>query len=205
MNRFLTLSLTLLLVSCAGISVPVLPGSPQISPSPSPAIRSPTLPFIPSVTDTTAETMSPTWTETLTQTITSSPESTSDTSSLLTIEITGCNTSLDISHGMGEVTNAYPLLKNESLMDLNNVCASLTASDEGRPHPDKTICVDLFPSAHQVILKLTVDTGFQEDTSIQVDVTTSQGLTAHSVASSCRDLGLPGWIPSEVGVIQPLP
>ncbi len=203
MNRLIAFSLVAILAACNGITVPVQPPAGISSPSPSPAIRSPTLPFVPSATFTPFGTLPPTETETPTPTFTLSPTP-GGTSGLL-LEISGCNTSLDVSHGMGEVTNAYPLLKNTTPADLTTVCATLSASDEDREHPDKTVCVDLLPAAHQVTLKLTVDTGFQEDTSIEVEVTTQKGVTATTDAPSCRDIGFPGWIPAEVGVIKPIP
>jgi hypothetical protein len=106
---------------------------------------------------------------------------------------------------MGEVTNAYPLLKNYTFADLTNVCTTLTASDEARPHPDKTVCIPLLPAGHQALLKLTVDTGFQEDTSIQVDAASQEGQAASVAAPSCTALGFPGWIPDKVGVVELIP
>ena len=90
-------------------------------------------------------------------------------------------------------------------MNLTNVCAILSASDEARVHPDKTGCVALLPSGDQVILKLTVDTGFGKDTAIQVVVTSVEGFSASAKSSSCLDIGLPGWLPDRVGIIEPIP
>jgi hypothetical protein len=53
-------------------------------------------------------------------------------------------------------------------------------------------------------LKLTVDTGAGEDTSIQVNVTSDQG-SAFMSRPSCTAIGLPGWVPDQVGVLQPIP
>ncbi len=106
---------------------------------------------------------------------------------------------------MGEVTNAYPLIRNKTGNDLTNICATLSASDEGRLHPDKTSCIPSLPSHHQVALKLTVDTGFKQDTTIKVDVATNEGFNASISRSSCREVGLPGWVPSKVGRIEPVP
>jgi hypothetical protein len=121
------------------------------------------------------------------------------------MEILGCNTSLDILHQMGEVTNAYPVVRNLMGNTLTNVCATLSASDEARAHPDKTACVAALPSGYQVILKLTVDTGSGQDTAIQVVVNTSEGIGTSISQSSCRDIGLPGWLPDRIGVIEPIP
>ena len=106
---------------------------------------------------------------------------------------------------MGEVTNAYPVIRNLTGNSLTNVCATLSATDEARVHPDKTACVAALPAGYQITLKLTVDTGVGQDTAIQVGVNTSEGLSATASSSSCRDIGLPGWVPDNVGVIEPIP
>jgi hypothetical protein len=121
------------------------------------------------------------------------------------MDILGCNTSLDILHQMGEVTNAYPVIRNLTSNNLTNVCATLSASDEARVHPDKTACVVALPAGYQVTLKLTVDTGSGQDTSIQIIVNTSEGLGASVSRPSCRDIGLPGWVPDIIGVVEPIP
>ena len=100
------------------------------------------------VTLTNSETPSPTLTstpipptETPTPTFTFTPTSTSTPVKSLAVDILGCNTSIDITHGMGEVTNAYVTVKNTGMVDLPNTCALLRANDEDRVHPDKTKCV----------------------------------------------------------------
>lgn len=203
MNRLPAFLLIAILTSCNGIIFPAQPLPGNASPSPSLAIQSPTLRFVPTATFTSFGTLPQM--ETKTSSLTFTPTPTPGETSGLLLEIPSCNTSLDVTHGMGEVTNAYSLLKNATLADLTNVCATLAASDEDRAHPDKTVCVDLLPAGHQVTLKLTVDTGFQLDTSIQVEVTTQEGLTASVPAPSCRDIGFPGWIPAEIGIIKPIP
>jgi hypothetical protein len=207
MKRFFKIiPFLLLLTACGGIIIPVQTGPGVATPSPLPAIRSPTSPFVPTSTSTPVETpLPPTETGSPTATFTASPTDTPSMTLSLLLEISGCNTSLDITHGMGEVTNAYPLLRNYTLSDLTNVCATLSASDEARVHPDKTACIPLLPAGNQVLLKLTVDTGFKQDTSIQVDVTSQEGQNTSASASSCRALGLPGWIPAKIGTIEPIP
>ena len=106
---------------------------------------------------------------------------------------------------MGEVTNAYPVLLNTTGSNLTNVCATLSASDEARVHPDKTACVGLLPTGDQVVLKLTVDTGFEQDTSIRVVATSNEGFSATSNRPSCKDIGFPGWLPDKTNVIEPIP
>lgn len=228
MKRMVLAAMLLLwLGACTGGNIPVLITTPIVSPSPLPAILSPTPPFIPSSTSTPliyspsptlGQTPSNTSTETVTSTFTPAststftPTSTSiststPTATLLSglfVEIPGCNTSLDILHQMGEVTNAFPIIENSSRSLLTNVCATLSASDEARLHPDKTACVAELPTGFQVTLKLTVDTGFEQDTSIQVGVKTAEGLNASASRPSCADIGLPGWLPDKVGVIEPI-
>lgn len=106
---------------------------------------------------------------------------------------------------MGEVTNAYVILRNTGTSDLTNICATLSASDEGRSHPDRTKCLELLPARMQVLLKLTVDTGFQADTAIQVSVIASPDTTITVSQPSCVSIGLPGYLPEEVGIFEPIP
>jgi hypothetical protein len=106
---------------------------------------------------------------------------------------------------LGEVTNAYPLIGNLTGVELTNVCATLSANDEARAHPDKTACIASLPGGNQVILKLTVDTGFKQNTSIRVDVTSGEGFTASLTQPSCTNIGLPGWVPDKIGVVELIP
>jgi len=85
------------------------------------------------------------------------------------------------------------------------VCSTLTASDEARLHPDKTSRVASLPNGYQVMLRLTVDTGFKQDTSIQMVITSNEGFTLSVTRSSCRDVGLLGWVPDKIGVVEPIP
>ena len=43
------------------------------------------------------------------------------------VRIIGCNTGFDIRHGMGEVTNAFVELQNQTGIDLTNLCTTLFA------------------------------------------------------------------------------
>lgn len=211
-----TIVLALLLAACNGENISLAVSTPVVSPSNQPAIFSPTPPFIPTTTLTKTFTpVSTTLSETITYTLTDSLTSTSTLTSTLTmvptlpsdlgLDILGCNTSLDILHQMGEVTNAYPIVRNYSGKNLTNVCATLSASDEARVHPGKTACVVELPAGDQVTLKLTVDTGLGQDTAIKVVITTNEGLGTIASRSSCRDIGLPGWLPDKVGVIEQMP
>ena len=122
----------------------------------------------------------------------------------IAVDILGCNTSIDITHGMGEVTNAYVTVKNTGNVDLPNTCAMLRAIDEGREHPDKKVCVSNLPVGNQVTLKLTVDSTYRQGTIIQVDATSNDVLLLRVDKQSCTDIGLFGGEPSNLGVVQPI-
>jgi len=174
-------------------------GTPVIlSPTPMILMASTTATFTPVPSVSASFTPVPTLVPTSTQTETFPPRP------AIGLDVLGCDTSLDLLHQMGEVTNAFPVIRNTSGQDLTNVCASLSASDEGRVHPDKTGCVPGLPSGYQVTLKLTVDTGFGNDTAIQVDVTSQEGISASVVRSSCSSIGLPEGISGDVGQVEPI-
>jgi hypothetical protein len=118
------------------------------------------------------------------------------------VEILGCNTSLDITHGMGEVTNAFVILKNASGSDLPNLCATLFALDEGRIHPDKTVCLPALAHGFQSTLKLTVDSTYKQDTPVQVEVKSGETLLVHVGQPSCKDIGL--FAPVPASLLTPL-
>lgn len=121
----------------------------------------------------------------------------------VSVEVLGCNTSIDITHGMGEVTNAFVTLRNTGNVDLTNIRATLIALDEGREHPDKTVEIAYIPAAYQVTLKLTVDSTYQEETPIQIEVSADGGLFQRVGEASCRDIGLVA--PSPSSLITPVP
>lgn len=118
------------------------------------------------------------------------------------VEILGCNTSIDILRGMGEVTNAFVKIKNTGTVDLPGTCGFLRAIDEGREHPDKKVCVTNLPAQYQVTLKLTVDSTYRQDTIIQVDVTSNDITLLRVDKQSCKNISLFGGTPSDVGVIK---
>jgi hypothetical protein len=120
------------------------------------------------------------------------------------VDILGCNTSIDITHGMGEVTNAYVTVKNTGNVDLPDMCGLLRAIDEDREHPDKKVCVPTLPVDHQVTLKLTVDSAYQQDTAIQVDASTNDILLLRVDRQSCTDIGIFGGAPDDTGLIRPI-
>jgi hypothetical protein len=140
----------------------------------------------------------------LTPTETASPLPTSTPAKSVAVDILGCNTSLDVTHGMGEVTNAFVTLKNTGTADLPNTCALLRAIDEDREHPDKKVCVPNLPVGNQVTLKLTVDSEYQQDTIIQVDASSDDALLLRVDKQSCKDIGLFGGAPTDLGVVKPI-
>ena len=122
----------------------------------------------------------------------------------MAVDILGCNTSIDITHGLGEVTNAYVTVKNTGTVDLPNTCSLLRAIDEGREHPDKKVCVANLPVQNQVTFKLTVDSAYKQDTVIQVDTSSNEAILLRLDRPSCTDIGLFGGAPSDIGVIKPI-
>lgn len=188
-----------LLVSCNPTVVPQpFPGGiviPTRTPSiitATPVVLIPTN-IIPA--DTLTSTSTPTETATfipLTNTPTRSVE----------VNILGCNTDIDIVHSMGEVTNAYVTVKNTGTIDLPNTCSLLRAIDEDREHPDKKTCIPNLPVKNQVTFKLTVDSAYQQDTIIQVDTLSNDLLILRVDKHSCRDIGLFGGTPPDIGVIK---
>ncbi|MCC7119430.1 MAG: hypothetical protein IT310_12970 [Anaerolineales bacterium] len=153
-----------------------------------------TLPFTP-----TPATATPSITATDTAQATSSPFQ------AVTIDILGCDTSLDVLHGMGEVTNAYVTVKNIGTTDLPNACALLRAIDEDREHPDKKACVPNLPVQNQTTFKLTVDTAYKQDTIIQVDALSNDTVILRVDQQACKNISLFGGAPGDVGIIKPIP
>jgi hypothetical protein len=104
---------------------------------------------------------------------------------------------------MGEVTNAFVTLRNTGSVELTNLNATLRALDEGREHPDKTVEVTSLPLAHKVTLKMTVDSTYQEETPVQVELSADGGLFQRVGAESCQDIGL--FAPNPDGLTTPVP
>jgi hypothetical protein len=119
------------------------------------------------------------------------------------VEILGCNTSIDVTHGMGEVTNAFIVLRNTGGVELTNLKATLHALDEGREHPDKTVDVTSLPAGYQVSLKLTVDSTYRAETPIQIEVTADGGLFQRVGSESCKDIGI--FAPNPDDLTTPVP
>ncbi len=206
---FLSICLLFVLAGCSG-----WPGAPYaynpatVFPSSTPRIQtatplvlSPTPQIVAPVTDTPTETITPT-VVTSSETPTTEPTATPGT---LGVKILGCDTGVDLLHGMGEVTNAYVTISNATGADVSNMCATLRGLDEARAHPDKTKCLPSLPSGDQVTFKLTVDTTYKEATPIQVDVTSGDSLLARVGEPACEAIGLllPGA--EDMGVLKPIP
>lgn len=186
------------------ITPQIFTATPFIIPPPTfESIQTPTpsITVITQVSPTDTEPPPPTPTFTLippTETFTQSPIQ------AVEVDILGCNTGIDIFHGMGEVTNAYVKIKNAGTVNLPNMCGLLRAIDEGREHPDKKVCIANLPVKNQVTLKLTVDSTYRADTIIQVDVTSENAILLRVDKQSCKDISLLGGVPTDVGVVEPL-
>ena len=156
----------------------------------------PTATTISFITATTAPTLIPTDTPV-------NMPTTAPSGPAVSVEILGCNTSIDVTHGMGEVTNAFVVLRNIGGVELINLRATLHALDEGREHPDKTVEVTSLLPGHKVTLKMTVDSTYQEETPIQVELTADGGLFQRVGVDSCKDIGL--FAPHPDDLTTPMP
>jgi hypothetical protein len=213
--HLLLMMLALTVTACDGW-VYVVPTFPAPPPSPTPGIVSPTpvimtLSPVPSATPSTA-TPSPSSTAVKTEvtptiiTHTIHPTTTIQAGDPpVQVEVLGCKTSFDITHGMGEVTDAFITLRNESGAPVVDLCATLFALDEGRPHPDKTVCVPLLPNDHMVTLKLTVDSTFQEETPIQVEIKSGERLLSRVGQPACMNIDLAPPSSSTLKTPMPIP
>lgn len=205
------LLITTALTSCITWSVNPQPFPVMTAiPTHLPGILTPT-PLIITITgtlQTPTEAVTPTLP--LTETPSLTPTSATATNTPITpspqvnVQIIGCNTSIDITHAMGEVTNAYLTIQNTGNVDLPNMCALLRALDEDRDHPDKKVCLDNLPVGNQTTLKLTVDSAYKQDTLIQVDVSTNETVLLRVDKPSCTDIGLFGGEPADLNVIKPI-
>ena len=201
----------LILSGCSGWAVEPIPYITSTPfPSSTPIIVSPTPIILPlpitATTDSTPATLThtpapvtstPAGTDTqvVTETMTSvpmafTPTITSTPLVAVNTEILGCNTAIDITHGMGEVTNAYVAISNIGAVNLTNVCATLNAQDEGRPHPDKTKCIASLSAGYQVSEKLTVDTTLGKASPVQVDITMAGNLLKRVAQNACTNIDL---------------
>ena len=156
------------------------------TPSPTPTWTPtliPTIPPSPTATGTSTPVRTPTvaFSPTPTRTLTGTPVSGS-----LTTTILSCDLGFDLLHGMGEIENAYVRVRNSGGIDLTNVSVILNATNEGRPHPDKSHFFSSLRANYEVTTKLTVDTQSGSLTLLSVATTTSQGLTNNVSGAGCR-------------------
>lgn len=214
MNRWIAILVVLTFSLSACIELDAVTSAPNplsVTPSRPPTILSPTPILLyptASITLTAPASLTPRPTENAspTATETSPPSSTfTNTPQPLTIHLLGCDTGFDLTHGMGEVTNAYLTLVNASGLDLTTVCATLSSADEGRLHPDKMICLPSLPTGYQVTLKLTIDTTFQVNTIVNIAVASNEGVLASTGGLACGDIGAFKPAPETIGVLQPVP
>jgi len=211
MKSFIPLLIsTLILSSCSGWVIQPFPGPTPFSQITStPSIFTPTLVVISVNTSTpfiaTLDVI-PTYTNLPISTETHIPLPTFTASPIgpaISIKVLGCNTSIDITHGMGEVTNAFVILNNTGGVELTNLKATLFALDEGRVHPDKTLELAVLPVGNQVTVKLTVDSTYKQESPIQVEVISDQGAFPREGLASCTDIGL--LAPNPNGLNTPIP
>ncbi|MGA7192669.1 MAG: hypothetical protein WBW94_03490 [Anaerolineales bacterium] len=224
---FVCVLFSVVLSGCSGWTVQPLPYTTSTPfPTSTPIISSPTPIILPlpitatsdvtplaptntSVAPTSTETQVATATTTSVPTtsipLTLTPSLTSTPFSAVNAEIISCNTSFDITHGMGEVTNAYVTIQNVGSADLSNICATLNALDEGRTHPDKTKCVDSLLAGYQISEKLTVDTTLKQASPIQVDITSGNNLLQRVAQNSCTNFDLIPPKMSNLGTVMPIP
>ncbi len=213
--------IALLLTSCNGWIIQPLPGNPPTPFLPSTQVpnvftatpvvigvftASPT-PIVQTLTPSTTPFPTLTGSATvITPTFTASSTSTppASTAPAIALIVLGCKTSVDILHGMGEVTDAYVTLKNTGGAQLTNVKVTLLALDPGQQiHPDQTVQIPVLPIGYQVTMKLTADTTYRQATPIQVEVNSDQGLFPREGAASCTDIGL--FAPAPSGLKTPVP
>ncbi len=203
--------LVVLLTSCNGWFFqpsPYTPPTPFLPPTNTPSIFTPT-PVVIGVNSATPNVAISTFIPTntpfaaITDTATVIATNTVGGVPSVNVEVLGCNTSIDVTHGMGEVTNAFIILKNTGGVELTNLKATLYALDEGRVHPDKTLDVTSLSVGYQVTLKLTVDSTYKQETPIQVEVRSDGGLFERVGADSCRDIGL--FAPKPEALSTPVP
>lgn len=137
--------------------------------------------LISTFTPTLIPTPTPTPTRSLTPTLPPAPPR-------LAVAILGCESGLDISHGLGYVTNAYVRARNLGGVELGNVCVTLNTNGEGKLHPNKTRCVASLRVNYEVTVQLTVDAEYKALTSIEVIATANPAVSDRAAGTSCKAL-----------------
>jgi hypothetical protein len=206
--------LSFFITSCTGwVIQPGTPPTPFLPPTNTPSVFTATpvvivasaTPTVVVPTSTTIQFITATSMPTLIPSNTAAidPPTTAPSGPAVSVEVLGCDTSIDVTHGMGEVTNAFVVVRNTGGVQLTNLNTTLHALDEGREHPDKTVEIPLLLAGYKVTLKLTVDSTYRADTPIQIEVTADGGLFQRVGADSCRDIGL--FAPNPMDLITPVP
>lgn len=215
-KTILPILLLLMTTSCNGWVIqpgPFNPPTPFLPPTNTPSVMTAT-PVVIAASPTATTQILPTSTSISFITATSVPtlipsdtpgsiQPTVSSGPAVSMEILGCNTSIDVIHGLGEVTNAFIILRNTGGVDLTNITATLRALDEGEEHPDKTVEVPSLLTGYQVSLKMTADSTYREATPIQVEITADGGLFQRVGAESCKNIGL--FAPNPGDLNTPVP
>lgn len=203
-----------LLASCSGWVIqpgPFNPPTPFLPPTNTPSIFTAT-PVVIGVASPTPQVATSTAFPFITATFTSTlipsdtpgaAQTSSPSGAAISVEVLGCNTSIDVSHSMGEVTNAFVILRNIGGVEITSLAATLKALDEGRVHPDKTVEIPLLAVGYQVTLKLTVDSTYRKETPIQIEVSGAPNLFTRVGAESCKDIGI--FAPKPEALNTPVP
>ena len=209
MKKFIPAILAaLILSSCNGWIIQPLPGPTAFLPAtPTPSIFTPT-PVVIGVATSTPQIATNTEQPTLLPSSTNPPtpvptQTIGVNGPSVSIKVLGCNTSIDVTHGMGEVTNAFVTLKNNGNVELTHIKATLFALDEGRVHPDKTADLSSLPVGYQVTVKLTVDSTYKQESPIQVEVDTDQSAFPREGLAACTDIGI--FVPKPDDLKTPIP
>jgi hypothetical protein len=104
------------------------------------------------------------------------------------VNISGCKTSFDIMHSLGEVTNVYAEIQNIGNADAKGVSAQASATDESGAHPNKYASIGDLPTGTYTKIKLTVDTTQGEFGTITVKASSSNAGTAIKSVTDCSEI-----------------
>lgn len=84
----------------------------------------------------------------------------------------------------------YPFLGHASILHGSGgfEITSASANDEGRSHPDKSQTIPHLPPGYEVTFKFTVDTQFQEGTTVTIELSSEEDISASDSRTDCRQL-----------------
>lgn len=106
---------------------------------------------------------------------------------IIAMNIIGCDTGFDVSHGLGEITNVFAEVSNSGDADAANINLVASATDEGGEHPNKRATIPTLPAGQKTVVKLTLDTTYQTYGTITVIGTSSSG-TVSAATSACAQI-----------------